>query len=310
DYRAFAEQHAEIQNDAVLRLGEWLSAEPYATRRIASLRRFIASQAYAQAEAWFLRERSAEPPALAAPGETKVSTRDCAGWWRRFAAYAIDAIVVSAIITSFGGHVTTVLASRSLDSAHTAVTPGNVDVTAPGVGHIRIDEKSDAKPGIHVDRPGFVWKNPAMGSASSPSPAPSATPETVGPFEFTDEGPALKMLGADVPLSLRGLGNAAGRAIGHLGFFFWFPLYLALLVILAGQTFGMMIAGLRVVTVEFRRPSVGRTLARYFVVALLWWLILPMSFVWRRVLLHDRVTKTRVVKVERALTLPAAATQS
>ena len=38
DYETFAQQHAEIQSDSVLRWGEWLSSEPYATRRIASLR--------------------------------------------------------------------------------------------------------------------------------------------------------------------------------------------------------------------------------------------------------------------------------
>ncbi|MBV8198682.1 MAG: RDD family protein [Candidatus Eremiobacteraeota bacterium] len=301
DYQAFAEQHAEIQNDAVLRLGEWLSSEPYATRRIASLRRFIASHSYAQAEAWFLRERSAEPPALAAPGETKVATRDCAGWWRRFAAYSIDVVVVTAIITSFGGSVTTMLGNRSGSAESASVTPGDVDIKA-GPANITIEGKSHARPGIRVERPGFVWKNPAMRAAASPSPAPTATPETVGPFELTDQGPAIKMLGGDVPLSAQGFAGALGSAIGHLGFFFWFPLYLALLVVLAGQTFGMMIAGLRVVTVEFRRPSVARTIWRYFLAGLLWWLIFPLSFIWRRVLLHDRLTKTRVVKVERALT--------
>ena len=36
-------------------------------------------------------------------------------------------------------------------------------------------------------------------------------------------------------------------------------------------------------------------------VLLVWWLIVPLSFVWRRILLHDRLTKTRVIKVERIL---------
>ena len=83
DYEAFAEQHAEVQADTVLRWGESLSSEPYATHRIASLRTFMSSHAYAKAEEWFLRERDEEPPALAAPGEIHVAPRDCAGWWRR-----------------------------------------------------------------------------------------------------------------------------------------------------------------------------------------------------------------------------------
>ena len=305
DYQAFAEQHAEIQNDAVLRLGEWLSSEPYATRRIASLRRFIATQSYAAAEAWFLRERAAEPPALAAPGQTKVATRDCAGWWRRFAAWGIDAVVVTAIITSFGGTVASSLGKRA-DSSVVSVSRGNVKISEPGVS-VTISGKNKTNAGIHVERPGFAWKNPAMtgGATSSPvpSPAPTASPDKLGPIEFTDQGPAVNVFGSDIPLSAGGVGDLIHR----LGFFFWFPVYLALLVILAGQTFGMMITGLRVVTTEFRRPSLGRTLLRYLIVGFLWPLIMPLSVISRRVLLHDRLSKTRVVKVERVLTRPAPA---
>jgi len=82
---------------------------------------------------------------------------------------------------------------------------------------------------------------------------------------------------------------------------FWFAVYMALLVTVAGQTFGMMIAGLRVVTTDFRRPSFWRAAARYFIVMFLWPLIAALSFFWRRVLLHDRWTRTRLVKVERVV---------
>ncbi len=304
DYQAFAEQHAEIQNDAVLRLGEWLSAEPYATRRIASLRRFITTQSYAQAEAWFFRERAAEPPALAAPGEMKVVARDCAGWWRRFAAWAIDAVIVTAIITSFGGSVASSLSKRA-DSTSVSVSPGNVSISEPGAGSFTFSGKEHAtRATTHVERPGYVWKNPLMTSGGAPSsPAPTASPAALGPLELTNEGPALHILRTDIPLSAAGI----GVLIHRLGFLFWFPVYLALLVILAGQTFGMMITGLRVVTTEFRRPSVGRTLVRYLIVAFLWPLIMALSVMSRHVLLHDRLSKTRVVKAERVLTRPASA---
>jgi uncharacterized RDD family membrane protein YckC len=89
--------------------------------------------------------------------------------------------------------------------------------------------------------------------------------------------------------------------VNFLGFPFWFPVYLALLVVVAGQTFGMMIAGLRVVRTDFGRPGIAQTLGRYAIVLLVWWLIVPLSFVWRRILLHDRLTRTRVIKVERIL---------
>ena len=252
DYEAFAEQHAEVQADSALRWGEWLSPEPYATRRIASLRSFITTQSYANAEEWFLRERGEDPPAIPAPGETRVEPRDCAGWWRRFAAWSIDAIVVTAIITSFGGSV--------VGQRDTVVTTG-----AHSSAQANVDE------------------------------------DTLGPLTFSDRGVGVKVGKKSVPLSVDSGFDLIGSFIARLGLFFWLPLYLALLVIVAGQTFGMMIAGLRVVTTDFRKPSTARTLARYFIVFAVWWLILPLSFIWRRILLHDRMTKTRLVKVERVV---------
>ncbi|MGA8576885.1 MAG: RDD family protein [Candidatus Cybelea sp.] len=284
DYEVFAEQHAELEDDSVLRWGEWMSSEPYATRRIASLRLFMTTQLYRDAEAWFLRERSAEPPTIAVPGEMQVAPRDCAGWWRRFAAWGIDAVVVTAIITSFGGQVI----GRSSDRESSAtVTPGHVTVTAPGLGTVSIDGKKHTR------------------TITPPTPSPPVTspsPEvTVGPFAFSNPGVALRVGGEDVPLSIDGIAAAVGAAINRLGFAFWFPVYLAALVIVAGQTFGMMIAGLRVATTDFAKPGIWRTIFRYLIVFVLWWLILPLSLIWRRILLHDRWTKTRLVKVERVV---------
>ncbi len=265
DYEKFAQQDAEVQSDSVLRWGEWLSSEPYATRRIASLRTFIATQRYENAEAWFLRERGEEPPALAAPGHTTVANRDCAGWWRRFAAWGIDAVVISAIITSFGGSIT-------------------------GGSHLS-DTTAAVSPGVKIAPP------------PPPKPLPTATGEAqVGPFVLNDLGIGIKLgSGAVQPISVDALANFVSAFVRRLGFFFWFPLYLAVLVIFAGQTFGMMIAGLRVVTTDFRKPSIARTIVRYLIVFAVWWAIVPLSFIWRRVLLHDRLTKTRVVKVERVV---------
>jgi Zn-dependent protease with chaperone function len=303
DYEAFAEQHAEIQSDSVLRWGEWLGSEPYATRRIASLRNFMASQAFANAQGWFLRERGEEPPALAAPGETTVVTRDCAGWWRRFTALGIDAVVVSAIITSFGGSVAPGT-RESTPSPAVSVSPGHVSVSPPGVPPIVIEGTSRA------NSRSWRWRNPLAGggtkSKASPSPQPTASSSSsdegrLGPFVFNDSGIFVKLNGVNQPLSVDTFAAMLGAFIAHLGFFFWFPVYLALLVIVAGQTFGMMIAGLRVVTVDFRKPGIARTIFRYLIVFLVWWMIVPLSFIWRRVLLHDRWTKTRVVKVERVV---------
>jgi Zn-dependent protease with chaperone function/uncharacterized RDD family membrane protein YckC len=255
DYEVFADQNAEIAADSVLRWGEWLSSEPYGTKRIASMRRFINSQAFTNAQEWLVRERSETPPELVLPGEATVTRRDCAGWWRRAAAWGIDAVVVTAIITSFGGNV----------------APVAVHVSEPRLAR--------------VTRP------------AAARPAPEAT---IGPFTFSDRGVAMRVGDRELPLSTA-LGTEIEHVIDGLGFSFWFPIYLALLVIFAGQTFGMMISGLRVVTTDFRKPSIARTIARYAVVALLWWMILPLSLIWRRILLHDRWTKTRLVKVERVV---------
>ena len=68
-----------------------------------------------------------------------VAPRDCAGWWRRFAAAGIDAVVVIAIITSFGGSVAP--AAHQPDT-NVSVTPGNVNVSAPGSEPLRSAERS------------------------------------------------------------------------------------------------------------------------------------------------------------------------
>jgi Zn-dependent protease with chaperone function/uncharacterized RDD family membrane protein YckC len=251
DYEAFAEQHAEIQSDSVLRWGEWLTSQPYATRRIASLRQFMTTASYADARSWFTRERSATPPVLPAPGETRVTPLDCAGWWRRFAAWSIDAIVVSAIITSFGGSV----APAAYPAPHASAIAG-----------------------------------PARPRSSAPTQTP---PSGASHVHWHWTNPLASNEGLDA------IAEPVSLAIRNLGFAFWFPVYLALLVIVAGQTFGMMIAGLRVVTTDFAKPSVARTLVRYVIVFFVWWLVVPLSFIWHRTLLHDRWTRTRLVKVER-----------
>jgi hypothetical protein len=274
DYEQFADQAAEVQADSVLRWGEWLSSEPYATRRIASLSRFVTSQTYAGAETWFLRERGQEPPELPAPGRARVESRDCAGWWRRFAAWSIDAIVVSAIITSFGGSIV----GHDRSENRVSVSPGNVSISEPIVGSVTIHGKHPS-----------VKATPSEVATPSPEPTDIAT---IGPFVLGEHRVALRVGDQDVPLSI----DALVAAVSRLGFFFWFPVYLAVLVIVAGQTFGMLIGGLRVV--DFRKPSAPQTIARYLIVGFLSWIIIPLSFFWRRILLHDRWTNTRLVKVE------------
>jgi hypothetical protein len=311
DYAAFAEQSAEIAGDPVLRWGAWLGSEPYATLRIASLRRFAETHAFAMAEEWFLRERGDEPPALPAPGTTTVVDKDCAGWWRRGTAYVIDCVVVVAIIGSFGG------------------TPVQINSKAPPTAPVQINVNEATSPSPSP-----------FGAASAALALPAALPSTLPSEQASTLKSALKSAfkstlssalpsapplpkakthfvfnGADVDSdddSGDGTESAGTfwssnpvvwmvRLFARLKLLVWLPVYLAILVAVAGQSFGMMICGLRVVTIDFRRPGIWRTIFRYVIEGALWWLIVPLSLVWRRVLLHDRFTATRVVKVERIL---------
>jgi hypothetical protein len=268
DYQAFAEQHREIQADTISRWGTWLGSEPYATTRIAALRTFIGSHAYHTAEEWFLRERGDEPPSLAAPGSATVDNRDCAGWWRRFAAFAIDVVVVLAIINSFSG-----------GSGSSAGTPIRVDKSTPA---------PSASPGARPTH---------SGRHATSAPSPDDTDDQVGPVTVSNDTngvPHFRIGSIVISPTVFDPSHSTGKT-------FWFAVYMALLVALGGQSFGMMIAGLRVVTTDFRRPGIGRAVGRYLLVLFLWPLIAILSFFWRRVLLHDRWTRTRVVKVERVI---------
>jgi hypothetical protein len=279
DYEAFAEQHSEIANDTIARWGTWMGSEPYATTRITSLRHFITSEPYVRAERWFERERDEEPPHLAAQGHEQVVARDCAGWWRRMAAFVIDTVIVVAIIGSFGGHVVEIS-----DRAHRSVRPSDVQINVS-------DDNGNKSggPSIHISTP------PPATSAPSSTTQSTTTAMKWGPFMLSPEGVFVNLHGTPVPLTAESLIDA----LPHLGVSFWLPVYLAALVIVSGQSFGMLITGLRVVTTDFQRPGVLRTIGRYAIVLVAWWLIVALSFFWRRILLHDRLTGTRVVKVER-----------
>jgi Zn-dependent protease with chaperone function len=277
DREIFAQQTAEINSDSVLRWGAWLGSEPYATTRIASLREFLASPSYEQAKAIFVQDAESEPPALAAPGTGTVQVRDCAGWWRRFAAFSIDAIVVAAIIGASGGDVV----------------------------NVHVDKKAAAhRPGVTFSSNlNSIAGKPSHSPSPSPSPSASAAPDAVdvGPVVITNGS------GVSVPSFDSFVDDVIDRS-KSFSFFFYLAVYLALLVAVAGQTFGMTIAGLRVVTPDFKRPTVWRVIWRYVVVFFAWWLIAILSIFWRRILLHDRLSGTRVVKVERALARVAART--
>lgn len=239
----FAEQGRDVHDDSVLRWGEWLGAEPYATKRIYWMKRFQESEAYAVAEAWFLRESSNEPPAMLEGGGRTVTREQCAGWWRRAAATAIDLIVVLNVVAALSGTV------------HTSAEP-DIQQRPTATSHVTSKDPD---------------KNTIFGVATIDDNGlhliPGRNPVTAALVRFTPR-------------------------------WLFVVLYLALLVGVAGQSFGMMIAGVRVVTTSYKKAGIWRTLWRYTIVTFLWPFIAILSPFSRRVMLHDYLSGTRLVTVE------------
>lgn len=104
-----------------------------------------------------------------------------------------------------------------------------------------------------------------------------------------------------------------GRAITFVSGVFgnWYSLgllaYFTVLVGFAGQSFGMMIAGLRVVRNDFRPAGIWRTLFRYAIVVSLWGLIIILTPFMRRVMIQDKLTGTRLIRAERVMARAALA---
>lgn len=292
DPQAFAEQNAEVDADSVLRWGEWLGAEPYVTYRIASLRAFMTTAAYASARAWFAREVDETPPALPSPGQTLVTKVDCAGWWRRFAALTIDFALVGAIFGFFGAPPVTVdLNKQEVSMANLYYKPSTQSKASSGIPSVAPSGSNKDKSGIRV-----VYKNPMAAPPAVPAIDGGDTLGKWGVFTLTTHGLLVFFDGRTMPVQ-----DVGFDVYRHIGLLFWFCLYLAVLVAFAGQTFGMLICGLRVVTVDFRRPGPIRTVVRYGLVFVLYWAIAILSIFSRRIMLHDRFTKTRVVTSERML---------
>ncbi|HLI95702.1 MAG TPA: RDD family protein [Candidatus Baltobacteraceae bacterium] len=97
DHHAFARQHREMGTDGIFRMGEWLGSMPYATTRVDAMRTFMESNLYRVHEEEFVNHSASEPAHLVVRGESKVESKDCAGWWRRFWSVLLDLIVIGAI---------------------------------------------------------------------------------------------------------------------------------------------------------------------------------------------------------------------
>ena len=228
----FAEQGREIASDGVLRLGEWLGGEPYATRRIADLRAFEGTPQYATARVWLARDIAEEPPMLASAASVRVTRADCAGIFRRSWAIAIDTVVVLACVGVFAGA-----------SGHSAMGYYLNSEDLHNLSH-------------------YLWLGETLSVLGRYSASPTVLLTAI---------------------------------------------YLWLLVGVAGQSFGMMITGLRVVTTDFRAPGLLRSLWRYLIVVFLWpFILMSAPFTWR-IMLHDRLSGTRLIRAERIMARVAGA---
>lgn len=108
DYAAFIDQRVELLSDPTLKLGELLGQEPYATNRLRELETFAASPLYKDWRTRLASELEHAPPSLAPAGATaetgaRVEKRALAGNWVRAAAFGLDWIIVSAIVSSGTG---------------------------------------------------------------------------------------------------------------------------------------------------------------------------------------------------------------
>lgn len=184
DPAAFAEQQHEIDAERGLRIGEWVSSNPYAGKRIAALRSFARDPSYLQWSARFAQFRVTPFVAPPLPAGA-VARRAYANFPRRLAAFLIDAIVIEALLPRLPLQT----------ASETAADPTLPKWLLDAVRH-----------------------HPHL-------------------FAAVDSSGGWGVLVA--------------------------MLYYVLLVGLAGQTFGMMIVDLRVMTERFGRVGLGRALARF-----------------------------------------------
>jgi Zn-dependent protease with chaperone function/uncharacterized RDD family membrane protein YckC len=96
DMVLFAEQQREIEAERSLRVGEWIAATPYATKRIAALRSFARDPLFIHWSVWFAEFRTAAY-ALAPLPTGAVPRRAFANFPRRLAAFVIDSLVINAL---------------------------------------------------------------------------------------------------------------------------------------------------------------------------------------------------------------------
>lgn len=160
DHTIFAQQAREIQDDSVLRVGEWIGSMPYATKRMDAMRSFMETETYRIHEREFLRERGVPVRATEQSG-TRVAKRDCAGWWRRCSAAVIDFIIVFALVQTIFGASGLVVTSNS--HAHETALARALTGSSATPAAVRDSEELLALGPFALHDAGVVW-----GSGANP----------------------------------------------------------------------------------------------------------------------------------------------
>jgi uncharacterized RDD family membrane protein YckC len=220
DVRSLEAQHREVVADPTLRMGEWISATPYATTRFAELIAFAREPLFGVWNERFRSGSDARPATATHAAQAQVQAigrRESAPRLRRLTAFAIDLGVVSAILRTPLG----------ISIGHGTV----VDGAMPHIVHAAANYLPTIELGYHT----FIV-------------------------------------------------------------LFAFFAYSALLVAMCGQTLGMMVMELRVVTVANTRPGPLQSAFRYVVAAGTAITSAALFTFFLRVHLHDRLSKTRVVR--------------
>ncbi len=223
DMQVLAEQRRDLDAQSSLRMGEWVSAAPYATSRLDALRSFAQSPLCARWRERFAGAEMALPAAEPVAPPSVIEKRDCAPLLRRLAAMAIDLATVIAILR----------------------TPFAVEASKTAI------KATDLK---DVPRPLL---------------------------------PLLMHLPA---ISLGG-----GTVVTLFALF----VYSAVLVALSGQTLGMLVMELRVVTTSYRHPTFVQSFWRYTAAFITTITMLAAIGFLVRVHPHDRVSRTRLVRGRR-----------
>lgn len=98
DLDAFADQGRTVEDDPALRMGEWIGQTPYATQRVAQLKRFVDNPLYKHWQPVFFSARQDVSKPAPEPAGAPNALRP-ANWVARAAAVLLDYVIVQGVNT-------------------------------------------------------------------------------------------------------------------------------------------------------------------------------------------------------------------